>query len=122
MKKYLFPVLYTLGIMLIGTLITSVLYYFNVTSDKLNTIFLYIVSILGIFIGALKLAKKVNNKGIVTGLIYFTCFFVVMVFLSLVVFKTKIEVKNIIYYFVLLIFSLLGGVLGKNTSEEADIG
>lgn len=121
MKKYLFPVLYTLGIMLVGSLISSILYYLNITSDKLNTIFLYSTSILAIFIGALKLAKNVKYKGIVTGLIYFTCFFIVMVFLSLVIFKTNIEIKNIIFYFILLIFSLLGGILGKNTSEEADI-
>lgn len=121
MKKYIFPVLYSLCIMLVGTLISSILYYFNVTSDKLNTILLYCISILAIFIGALKLAKEVKYKGIVTGLIYFTCFFVAMVFLSLIIFKVNLGIKNIIYYLILLIFSLLGGILGKNLNEKTDV-
>ena len=85
MKKYLIPIGYSLGIILIGTLISSILYYFNITTDKLNKIFLYSISILSIFIGSLKLGK------------------------------------NLIYYLVLLVFSLLGGILGKNMNEEADI-
>lgn len=120
MKKYVFPVLYSLGIMLIGTLITSVLYYFNVTSSKLNTILLYLISIISIFVGAVSLAKKNNHKGIVTGLIYFTCFFVVMVFISLAFFKINLGLKSIIYYLILMVFSLLGGILGKNLNEETD--
>lgn len=121
MKKYLYPILYTVGIILIGTLISSILYYFNITSDKINTIFLYAISILALFIGSLKLAQKLKYKGLITGLIYFTCFLVISLILSLLIFKASFSFKNIIYYIVLLIFSLLGGVLGKNTSIEADI-
>lgn len=121
MKKYLYPIIYTIGIILIGTLIISILYYFNITSDKLNTIFLYAISILAIFIGTLSLAKNLKYKGLITGLIYFFGFFIISIIISLLIFKTSFGFKNIIYYLVLLIFSLLGGVLGKNISEEADI-
>lgn len=118
MKKYLFPMLYTLGIILIGGLITSTLYYFNITSDKLNNILLYVISMLGIFVGAVKMSKNLNYKGIVSGALYFLFWIIIMLFLSLVFFKVNLSFKNIIYYLVLLVFSLLGGILGKNMQEE----
>ncbi len=119
MKKYLFPILYTVGITLIGGLITSILYYFNITSDKLNNIFLYVISILGIFIGAIKISINLNYKGIVSGVLYFLFWFIIMLFLSLVFFKTNFSLKNIIYYLVLLVFSIFGGIIGKNMQEES---
>lgn len=120
MKKYLVPILYTLGIMLLGSFISSILYYFNITSDKFNTILLYLISIVAIFVGALKLGKSFNQKGIITGLIYFTIWLIIMIFISLIFFKVDFGIKNIIYYAILLIFSMLGGIIGKNTKEETD--
>ncbi len=120
MKKYLVPILYTLGIMLLGSFISSILYYFNITSDKFNTILLYLISIVAIFVGALKLGKSFDQKGIITGLIYFTIWLIIMIFISLIFFKVDFGIKNIIYYAILLIFSMLGGIIGKNTKEETD--
>lgn len=121
MKKYIFPVLYSLGIILIGTLLSSTLYYFNITSDKVNTIILYLISIVAIFVGAFKLGKNLKQKGLITGLIYFAICFIIMLLLSLIAFKVSVGTKNIIYYLILLIFSMLGSVLGKNAQEETDI-
>lgn len=121
MKKYVFPMLYSFGIMLIGTLISSILYYFNITSDKLNTIILYLISIISLFVGSLKLGKNFKQKGIISGLIFFTIWLVIMIFISIIIFKTNFILKNIIYYMILLIFSILGGILGKNAQEETDI-
>lgn len=120
MKKYLVPILYTLGIMLLGSFISSILYYFNITSDKFNTILLYLISIVAIFVGALKLGKSFDQKGIITGLIYFTMWLIIMILISLIFFKVDFGIKNIIYYAILLIFSMLGGIIGKNTKEETD--
>ena len=122
MKKYVLPIVYSLGILLIGSLLSSTLYYFNITSEKLNTIILYLVSIIAMFTGATKLGKSINQKGIITGLIYYTVFLCLMVFLSLVIFKINMGFKSIIYYLVLLVFSILGGIVGKNMQEETDMG
>ena len=120
MKKYLVPILYTLGIMLLGSFISSILYYFNITSDKFNTILLYLISIVAIFVGALKLGRSFDQKGMITGLIYFTIWLIIMILISLIFFKVDFGIKNIIYYAILLIFSMLGGIIGKNTKEETD--
>ncbi len=118
MKKYLFPAFYSISIILVGVLISSVLYYFNITSSKVNIIFLYSISILSLFIGSIKLAKKLNHKGFISGLLYFAFWFIIMLFLS-IIFKL-FTIKSLIYYIVLLLFSVLGGILGKNLKEETE--
>ena len=120
MKKYLIPVMVNIGIMLFGTLISSILYYFNLTRDKINDTILYLISFSSVFIGSLMLAKELKYKGLITGLFYFLFWFIMSIFLSLVIFKTDFNIKNIIYYLVLLTFSLLGSVIGKNVQKEND--
>ena len=121
MKKYVMPFLYTIGILLIGTLITSTLYYFNILSDKIYSIFLYLISIIGILIGSIKFSKLLNKKGFINGTIYFLILFILMIVISLIIFKSKISTKSIIYYFILLIFSILGGIIRNNTKKENDV-
>ncbi len=118
MKKYLLPCGLTLGIILVGCLISSIFYYFNITSDKFNMILLYLISISAIFAGSLTLAKELKQKGLITGLAYFGAWFVVMLFASLVIFKSQFNVNSLIYYLVLLGFSLLGAITGKNMQNE----
>ncbi len=120
MKKYLIPALYTLGIIVIGTLVSSALYYFNITSSKINSILLYLISIAGIFTGSILFSKEIKYKGIISGIIYFMACFIVMGILSLLVFKSSFKLSGLIYYIVILIFSMLGGVIGKNLKEEND--
>lgn len=80
---------------------------------------LYLISIIGFFIGSLKFSKESNLKGIINGLVYFTPMFLLMLILSLTIFKTKVNLNSTIYYFILLIFSTLGAIIGKNMKEES---
>lgn len=120
MKKYLIPALYTIAIIFIGAFLSSILYYFNITSDKLNSILLYLIGIIGIFTGSVIFSKKIKYKGVVNGLIYFTAWFIIMMLLSLMILKTSFKVSNIIYYVIIMVFSMLGGIIGKNLKEEND--
>lgn len=120
MKKYLIPALYTLGIIVIGALLSSILYYFNITSSKINSILLYLISIAGIFTGSILFSKEMKYKGIISGIIYFMACFIVMGVLSLLIFKANFKLSSLIYYIVILLFSMLGGVIGKNLKEEND--
>lgn len=119
-KKYLIPILYTLMIILIGSFLSSVLYYFNITSDKIDNILLYLISIVGIFTGSIFFSKEIKYKGIINGLIYFVVWFTIMLLSSLIIFKTTFKINSLIYYSIILIFSILGGIIGKNLKEEND--
>lgn len=120
MKKHFLAFLYSFTSLLIGSFIVSILYYFNITSDKFNNILLYFISISSIFIGSTYFSKNMKYKGLVNGIIYFLIWFIIMLFLSLIIFKTHFGIKNIIYYIILLIFSLIAGVLGKNLEDKSD--
>ena len=114
MKKYLFAFAYSFLIILIGCLISSILYYFNITTDKINSILIYLNGIIAIFIGSFKLGKELKYKGIITGGLYFFILLIFFVITSLLIFKANYSINNIIFYLILFIFSLLGGIIGKN--------
>ena len=120
MKKHFLAILYSFVSLLIGSFIVSILYYFNITSDKFNNILLYFISISSIFIGSTYFSKNMKYKGLINGIIYFLIWFIIMLFLSLFIFTTHFGIKNIIYYIILLIFSLIAGVLGKNLEDKSD--
>ena len=120
MKKYLLPTAVTTMVVLVGTLIISTFYYFNLISDKLNTIFLYLVSITAMFSGAFLLGKQTKEKGYLSGIIYYFAWLVIMIILSLVFIKASFSVSMLIYFIVLLISSILGSSIGINYKKEAD--
>ena len=69
------------------------------------------------FTGSLILSKYTKKIGIACGSLYFTGWFVLLILLSLV-FKTDFNLSMFIYFVILLIFSMLGGIIGKNFIEE----
>ena len=105
---------------IIGALLSSILYYFNITSDKINNILLYLISIIAIFIGSIFFSKQLKYKGIINGLLYFMICFIIMAFFCLTIFKVDFKLNNLIYYLIILIFSILGGIIGKNLKEQND--
>lgn len=120
MKKYFLPFCYTLLIILVGTLVSSFLYYFDIIGYKLNRVFLYLISIISIFTGCFKLCLKVKQKGYITGLIYFGICFIIMNIFSLLIFKNSFNLNSLIYYLILLSFSIIGGIIGKNKQKETN--
>ena len=121
MKKYLLPIIYTIGIIIFGSLITSFLYYFNITGDKINSILLYLIGVISIFVGSNMASKRNKQKGIIIGTAYFMMFLIISITLSLLTFKNTFKINSLIYYVILLVFSMLGGIIGKSANEEADI-
>lgn len=121
MKKYLLAFVYSVLIILVGSLLSSILYYFNITTDKINSILIYLTSITAIFVGSFKLSKCLKYKGIITGALYFFILLILFIAISLIVFKANYSISNIIFYLILLVFSLLGGIIGKNYQSKNDV-
>lgn len=118
MKKYIVPFLYSLSIILISAFLVSIFNYFNIISDKINSILLYIISIISIFIGSYKFTNSIKKRGIICGLIYFGIWFLISIIFMLLIFKANIKANYFVYYTVLLISSILGGIIGKNKKTE----
>ena len=118
MKKIITSYGYSILIIIIGVIFSSILYYFNITSDKVNSIILYLLMGISMITGSIIFSKNMKYKGIINGLIYFLSWFIIMFLTSIIIFKSKLELKTLIYYTTLCITSILGGIIGKNTKTS----
>lgn len=117
-KKYLISYAYTLGIIIGGTFLITVLNYFNIFTSNLTNIIKLIIVIVSMFIGAFLLGKKTLKKGYIEGIKYSILFIVLLVIINLL-FVKEFNVKSIIYFLIIIISSTFGSMLGiKNKSQN----
>lgn len=105
------------SIMLILSLITTILYYFNITGESFNNIlkiFSFIITFIltGIYIG-----KNSTKKGWFEGIKISLITILIFLILSLV-FKHSFNIWQIIYYLILSITITLGSIIGINFRKE----
>ena len=117
-KKYLISYAYTLGIIIGGTFLITVLNYFNIFTSNLTNIIKLIIVIVSMFIGAFLLGKKSLKKGYIEGIKYSIIFIVLLVIINLL-FVKEFNVKLIIYFLIIIISSTFGSMLGiMNKSQN----
>ena len=117
MKKYIISLLCTIISLLFLTLILSILYYFNIVDDKFKNIFIYLISVASIFIGANKYGKNSNKKFYINGIIYYLPFLLISIFLSIFIFK-NFKVHSLIYNLMLLISSIIANLFNKKEKKD----
>ncbi len=117
MKKYLKPFLCLFFIVLIGLIPVSILYYFNIFSDKITNYLLWLIMIVSIVIGSYKFSYNMKYKGIVNGIIFFIITFLILLLLNLIM-KPNMSKTTIIYGLFLLLSSIIGGIIGKNAKTD----
>lgn len=117
MKKYLKTALYFLGTLFLGSLLVTILNYFNIISSKTNTILLYIVSLISVAISSFYISKNLNKKGIITGSIY-GLILIIIFFASSLIIGLNLNNESYILYIVMLIVSTLSGIIGKNKKND----
>lgn len=96
---------------LLLTIITTVLQYFNISQGLCN--FLKIFSlVISIFIGSFYLGKKSIKKGYLEGLKLSIIILLFLFIINLIFFKDCFQWKNILYYIIIIITSIIGSVIG----------
>ena len=120
--KYLKTSAKIIGIMIAGlllfTLLITVFNYFNIIGKKTVTIFEIIGPILTLFIGGFLIGKKSQKKGWLEGLKLALFFLVLIILFNYLGLKNHLEMKNLIYYLILTITCMFGGMIGINKSEQ----
>jgi len=115
--KYLKGLILVLGVLFSSTLIISIFYYLNILNDGFNNYLLLISSFLSMLVGGIYIGLKSKEKGYIEGLkIGLISIFILMI-LSIILYKTNINYKNIIYYLILLSSSILGSMIGINKKK-----
>ena len=115
--KYLKGLILILGVLFSSTLLISIFYYLNILNDGFNSYLLLISSFLSMLVGGIYIGLKSKEKGYIEGLkIGLLSIFILMI-LSIIIYKTNINYKNIIYYLILLSSSILGSMIGINKKK-----
>ena len=111
-KKILQSLLTFFIILLVGTLILTILNYFSILSPKIISILKLILPLSAIFTSGYRIGKQSEKKGYIEGLKIGTI--IILIFLTLVLLLDKFTIKSLIYYFILLLTSILSSMIGIN--------
>ena len=112
MRNYLKSSLYSLGIMIICTIIITILNYFNIINGTLLNIIHYIIPIISVMVGSFILGKTSSKKGYIEGLKYSGMWSII--FLIINIFIKELNISSIIFFVILILLSMLSSILGIN--------
>ncbi len=99
------------------TFIVSILSLLGLNSG-ITSIIMFISNIIIFFILTFFNAVKLKKKGLIEGLILGAIFIVLMLIINIILFRSHLRISTIIYYIILLIVSMLGGMIGVNKKSE----
>lgn len=115
LKKILNPLLSFFIIILVGTLVLTLINYFNLLNSKIISILKLILPIGAIFTSSYKLGKISEQKGYLEGLKLGSI--IILIFTLLVIILDKFSLKSLIYYLILLLTSILSSMIGINRKK-----
>lgn len=95
---------------------TTLLYYFNLLSSGVYNVFKLLIPLFSIFITTISFTKKVKEKGWFEGLKLGLLLIIVFIAISSFA-STSFNIKMMLYYLIILITAILGGMIGINKSE-----
>ena len=103
--------LYIVGSLLILTFIMTFLSYFNIIGDKFTSFLKLLIPIISLFIGGFYLGKRSTKKGWLEGLKLSLIFIFILIIIELFL-NISFEIKNILFYIILIFSSILGSMIG----------
>ena len=101
LKKIVNCLIWFFVIIFIGTLVLTLINYFDIINNKVASIIRFVIPMLGMIISSYRLGKVSNKKGYLEGLKFGGI--IIFIFIVLVILLDKLEIKSIIYYGILLL-------------------
>ncbi len=99
------------------TFIISLLNLFGINSG-ITTIILLICNIILFFILNYLNATKIKKRGFLEGIILGTIFIFLMIIIKIILFRNSFNISTFIYYLILFITSIFGGMFGINKKSD----
>ena len=99
-------------------IILAFLYYFNIISNKSLSILNTILIILSMFIGGLYIGNKTNKRGYLEGIKIGLIAIVLLFIISYLAFDKGLSIKTLVYYFILIVSSTSGSMIGINKKKN----
>ncbi|MEI3499671.1 MAG: TIGR04086 family membrane protein [Bacilli bacterium] len=116
-KNLGFSLLFIIGSLLILTLLLTLFNYFNLFSNGIVSTFKIIIPIISLFAGGFFIGKKSCKQGWLEGLKLSLIFTIILILFNSLGLGNKLELKNILYYLIIIISCMFGGMLGINKNN-----
>lgn len=118
--KYLKLISKNIGIMsliiIVFTFIFTLLNYFNLISGNVMAVLQIIITIIALFIGGFLTGKNSQSKGWLEGLKIGIIFSILLLIINLIFIK-NFEIKNTLYYLIMIGCSIFGSMIGISKKE-----
>lgn len=118
LRKLLKNLIYTLSSILIVTFILNLLYYFNLFNDSVMNILLIISVLICFLISGRNFSKIDKSRGFISGLKIGLIYSVLFLIITLIFWKDNFKLIDLIYYILLSISSMFGGMLSNYKIDE----
>ena len=111
-KKYMLTLGYTLGIIIIFTLIISILNYFDLINNTVFNIIKLIIPIVSSMFGGFLIGKQTERNGYQSGIKFGLVIASFSLLISLIF--TKLSLDILLFLIIIIISSMLGSMIGIN--------
>lgn len=118
--KYLKVLIYIIVPTIILNIILSVLYYFNLLSSGIINYLKLFIILISMLIGGIYIGKEATKKGWLEGLKVGLEVIIILFIIDYLAFDKGITIKNLIYYFILILSSTLGSMIGINKRKKTN--
>ena len=115
MKKILNYLLRFFIILLVGTLVITLVNYFDILGSKIVSILRLILPLGAMFVSSYGLGKSSDKKGYLEGLKLGGI--IILIFMVLVLLLDKLSFKCILYYAIMMLTSVMGSMIGINRKK-----
>lgn len=112
--------IYIVSILFVSTIMITLLNYVDIFGSKLTNIFKIVSIIASLFVGGFIMGKSAKSKGWLEGLKLSLIIIGILLILNYLILKSSFEIRNLIFYLILMISGIFGSMIGinKNQIEE----
>ena len=115
-KIYIKELLIFILIILIGTLINTTLYYFDITNTLISKIITITTMIIALITSGYLIGKKSTNRAYKNGLILGSIIIIINIILNLI-FNLKLSLLLVLYYLLILVITTTSSIIGINKKK-----
>lgn len=114
LKSYFKVILIGLLFMIVFAFLLSILEYFNLFYGKVSEVSMFIYMAILFFIIGFLVGKKATHKGYLEGIKISLSLIFILIVINILFYQTGFSLERTIYYFILILSSTLGSMIGIN--------
>lgn len=111
--------MYTLGLVLTGALLATLLLSFTSMRESSLPYFTYVINILGLLTGGFVTGRRRGEKGWYYGGLTGLCYFLFVLLIGFLGFDAPMHWETLLYFLGAFVIAGIGGILGVNSANSS---